>query len=84
MVGTRHMVSAYKLDLDGTTNTPVYSLERNITMSPFGIPKVLKGATKILKIVIQIKILCQKIIMNRAFSIVKMSAREALFSRKKI
>ena len=45
-------------------------LKKNINTSPFCISKVLKSATKILKIGLQIKILCQKIILNRASSIV--------------
>ena len=47
-----------------------------MSMSPFCIPKVLKSATKILKIGSQIKILCKKIFLNRVFSIVKLPVRE--------
>ena len=38
--------------------------------------KVIKGAAKILKIDLQIKILCQKINLNRSFLTVKMSPRK--------
>ena len=54
-------------------------LKKNITMSPFCIPKVLKSATKISKIGEQIKILCQEIILNRAFHC-KLSARKVTIS----
>ena len=55
-----------------------------MSMSPFCIPKVLKSATKILKIGSQIKILCKKIFLNRAVSIVKLPAREVtIFPEKK-
>ena len=39
-----------------------------MTMSTFCIQKVIKNATKNLKIDYQIKVLCQKIILNKGFS----------------
>ena len=51
-------------------------LKKNMRMSPFCIPKVLKCAAKILKIGQQLKMLCKKIFLNRASSIVNSPARE--------
>ena len=50
--------------------------QQNVMLSPFCIPEVVKSAWKILKIAWQIIILWPKIILTRAFSIVKMLARE--------
>ena len=52
--------------------------KKNIAMSPYSIPKVLKSATNIL----QIKLLCQKIILNRAFSIKNVSKGSNFFPEK--
>ena len=45
-------------------------------MSPFCIRNVVQNATKFLKFGSLIKKICPKIILNRAFSIVKMPVRE--------
>ena len=56
-----------------------------MTMSPFCILEVLKSATKISKLGLQIRYLCQKIILDRVFSIVKMSVREVtIFPEKNL
>ena len=68
------MIKAFNVKIANDVNF-MKDLKKNFTMLSFCIIKIVKCATNILKIGLQIKILCQKIILNRAFSIVKMSAR---------
>ena len=60
-------------------------LNTDIILSLFSIPLVLKCATKMLKIGLQIKIKGSKMFLNRDFCMEKLSAREVtIFPKKKI
>ena len=65
-------------------HTFLKDLKKIITMSPFCTPKVLKKAINFFKIGWQMKFLCQELILNRVFSIVKISdSREVTFFQEK-